>query len=173
MCLDSLTIFCLMSLAFYNILSFSDPVLSDQFLGIYPLKKLLQLFSLKKCQNVSDHFRFLLEICLNPLNPKSDQSLISPHNNTSESHIRITRIKETITSLKKPLIIQQILLVSALVSVQRTIRRICKLMLGCKELRLVMVQHKTLKVNFIFSLPYIIFFLIQVHLEYSVMLRLE
>ena len=72
MCLDPRTIFCLMGLARYNILSFSDPVLSDQFLGIYPLKKLLQLSSLKKCQNASDHFRFLLEICLNPLKPKSD-----------------------------------------------------------------------------------------------------
>lgn len=53
MCLDSRTIFCLMSLARYNIVSFSDPVLSDQFLGIYPLKKIAPVvFSQKMSKRV-------------------------------------------------------------------------------------------------------------------------
>ena len=34
---------------------------------------------------------------INPLNPKSDQLLISPYNFTSESHIKVTRIEEMIT----------------------------------------------------------------------------
>ena len=34
---------------------------------------------------------------INPLNPKSDQNLISPDNNTPESNIRVMRMKEIIT----------------------------------------------------------------------------
>ena len=34
---------------------------------------------------------------INPLNPKSDQHLISPYNFTSESHIKVMRIEEMIT----------------------------------------------------------------------------
>ena len=34
---------------------------------------------------------------VNPLNPESDQHLISPYNITPESHIKVVRIKEMIT----------------------------------------------------------------------------
>ena len=37
---------------------------------------------------------------LNPLNPKSDQHVISPYSNTAESFTRIMRIKEMIANLK-------------------------------------------------------------------------
>ena len=36
--------------------------------------------------------------CFNPLTPKSDQHLISPHNITPELHIKVLRIKEMITN---------------------------------------------------------------------------
>ena len=35
---------------------------------------------------------------VNPLNPKSDQHLISPYNITFESHVKVMRIKEMITN---------------------------------------------------------------------------
>lgn len=35
---------------------------------------------------------------INPLNPKSDQHLISPYNVTAESFIKIVRIKEIISN---------------------------------------------------------------------------
>ena len=34
---------------------------------------------------------------INPLNPKSDQHLISPYNITSESHITVMRTEEMVT----------------------------------------------------------------------------
>ena len=34
---------------------------------------------------------------IDPLTPKSDQHLVSPHNNTPESNIKFMRIKEMIT----------------------------------------------------------------------------
>ena len=40
----------------------------------------------------------LLLIMLNPLTPKSDKHLISSFNITPESHIKVRRIKEMITS---------------------------------------------------------------------------
>ena len=40
----------------------------------------------------------LFWIELNPMAPKSDKHLISPHNITPKSLIRVTRIKEMITS---------------------------------------------------------------------------
>ena len=50
---------------------------------------------------VSDTLRMWKEfelVCgINPLNPKSDQHLISPYNITSESHIKVMRIKEMVT----------------------------------------------------------------------------
>ena len=52
--------------------------------------------------------------CFNPLNPKSDEDLTSPNNITPESHIKVIRMKEMITNLKKLLIRKQILLVSTL-----------------------------------------------------------
>ena len=33
---------------------------------------------------------------INPLNPKSDQHLISPYNITPESHIKVMRIKDMV-----------------------------------------------------------------------------
>ena len=61
---------------------------------------------------------------MNPLTPKSDQHLISPYNITTKSHINVTRIKEMITRLKKLLMVRQILLVSTLINIQRTVWRI-------------------------------------------------
>ena len=61
---------------------------------------------------------------VNPLTPKNDLHLISPYNITTESHIDVIKIKEMIFKLKKCLIVRQILLVSTLVNVQRTVRRI-------------------------------------------------
>ena len=49
---------------------------------------------------------------LNPLNPESDQHLISPYNIIPKSHIKVMRIKEMITNKKKLLISKRILLVS-------------------------------------------------------------
>ena len=49
---------------------------------------------------------------LDPLTPKSDQHLISPHNITTESLIKVMRIKGNDHQLKKLLIVNQILLVS-------------------------------------------------------------
>ena len=44
---------------------------------------------------------WLLSFCpCDTLNPSSDQHLISPYNNTSESFIKIMRIKEMITNLR-------------------------------------------------------------------------
>ena len=37
---------------------------------------------------------------LNPLTPKSDQHVISPHNVSRESHNKVTRMKETINNLR-------------------------------------------------------------------------
>ena len=42
---------------------------------------------------------FSLIAHINPLSPKSDQLLISPHNITPESNIKVTGIKEMITNL--------------------------------------------------------------------------
>lgn len=39
------------------------------------------------------------EQCVNPLNPKSDQNIISPYCNPAESFIKIVRIKEMIANL--------------------------------------------------------------------------
>ena len=49
-----------------------------------------------------------------PLTPKSDQHLISPHSITTESLIKVMRIKGNDHQLKKLLIVKQILLVSTL-----------------------------------------------------------
>ena len=44
---------------------------------------------------------FYVDICVfNPLNPGSDQYLISPYNNTAESFIKIMRIRQMITNLR-------------------------------------------------------------------------
>ena len=44
---------------------------------------------------------FYVDICVfNPLNPASDQYLISPYNNTAESFIKIMRIRQMITNLR-------------------------------------------------------------------------
>ena len=41
-----------------------------------------------------------LTVLLNPLNPKSDQNLISPYSNIAESFTKIMRIKEMIAKLR-------------------------------------------------------------------------
>ena len=44
---------------------------------------------------------FYVDICVfNPLNPGSDQYLISPYNNTAESFIKTMRIRQMITNLR-------------------------------------------------------------------------
>ena len=58
--------------------------------------------------------------------------LISPYKISPESHIKDTSLKEMITNKKMLLIIVEILLVSILRNVQRRVRRIYILMLGCK-----------------------------------------
>ena len=40
---------------------------------------------------------FFFTSFINPLNPKSDQHLISPYNIIPESHVKVMRIKEMIT----------------------------------------------------------------------------
>ena len=70
---------------------------------------------------------------VNPLAPKSDKHLISSYNITPESHSKVMRIKEVITSVRL-LIVELILLVSTLGNVKRTVWRICISMLGCKGL---------------------------------------
>ena len=70
--------------------------------------------------------------------PKSDliYHLISPYNVIPEPHIKVKRIKEMITNLlKKLLIVKLILLVSTLGNVQRTVWRICTMILGCTKLQ--------------------------------------
>ena len=37
-------------------------------------------------------------LCFNPLTPKADQRVISPHNIISESNIRVIKIKEMTTN---------------------------------------------------------------------------
>ena len=53
-------------------------------------------------------------MCVNPLNPKRDQNLISPYSNTAESFIKIMRIKEMITHRYEALITKQILLMGTI-----------------------------------------------------------
>ena len=70
-----------------------------------------------KSMLLNDSFRFLMGsqgfqdkgiyrysvvfyMCFNPLNPGSDQYLISPHKNTAESFIKIMRIRQMITNLR-------------------------------------------------------------------------
>ena len=69
---------------------------------------------------------------VNPSIPESDQHLISPFNITPKSNIKFMRIKEMLKKLKNFLIGKQILPASTLGIVQRTVWRICILMLGCK-----------------------------------------
>lgn len=65
-------------------------------------------------------------ISSNPLTPKSDNYLVSPHNNTPESHI----IKENDCKLKTLLIVSQILLVITMGNAQKTVGRVCIPMFG-------------------------------------------
>ena len=71
--------------------------------------------------------------CLNPF-----KHLISYNSITPESNILVTNVKEykrNDRGVKKLLLINQILLVSNIGKVQRTVRKTCKLMLGCNEFR--------------------------------------
>ena len=67
----------------------------------------------------------------NLLTPESDQNLIFPH---SISLNRVTRIKEMVTNLLNSWFLKQILLVSTLENIWRTVWRIFILMLGCEGL---------------------------------------
>ena len=67
-----------------------------------------------------------------PPSSKTDCHLIIfPHNITSELYIKVTRIKGNDHQLKKLLIVKQILLVTTLGNVWRTVWRICMLISGC------------------------------------------
>ena len=72
---------------------------------------------------------------LNPLNPKSDQHLVSPDHNTAESFICDHENIGNDHQLKKLLIVNQILLASSLGNVQISVQRMCILMLGCKGIK--------------------------------------
>ena len=76
-----------------------------------------------------------LSISINPLNPKSDQHLVSPYNNIAVSLISDHENKGNDHQLKKLLIVKQILLVSTLGNVKITVWRINILILGSKELK--------------------------------------
>ena len=80
--------------------------------------------------------RITFDTRLTPLTPWNDYHLISPYNITLESHIKVTRIKKKDHWLRKLLIVWQILLVSTLTNILRTVWRICTLTLGCKGLKL-------------------------------------
>ena len=69
-----------------------------------------------------------------PFAPKSDQHLISPYNNSPESHMKVTRIKEMNHQLKNFLIVKQILFVNTLRNLWWTVGRICIMILECKGL---------------------------------------
>ena len=77
-----------------------------------------------------------LYMCVNPLNPKRDQNLISPYSNTAESFIKIMRIKEMITHRYEALITKRILLMGTIgyTYIYRAVWRTYILMLGCKDL---------------------------------------
>ena len=64
-----------------------------------------------------------LQFKFNPLIPKSDWNLISPYNITTESHT-CHENKGNDHQLKKLFIVRQILLVSTLVNVLKTVWRI-------------------------------------------------
>ena len=69
----------------------------------------------------------------NPLQWLACMHLISPYSITPASNIQVMRKKEMITnSTREALDYKQILLVSTLGNVLRTVWRICILMLGCK-----------------------------------------
>ena len=70
-----------------------------------------------------------------PLTLKSDLHLFSPYNITPESLIRVMR-EENNHQINKLMIVKQILLVSTLGNVWRTVWRICILMSGHKGLKL-------------------------------------
>ena len=72
--------------------------------------------------------------CLNPLNPKSDQLIISPYSNTAQSFMKIMKIKESWSPMLKALIVKRILLASAIGNVWRRVSRIWILILRCKGL---------------------------------------
>ena len=69
---------------------------------------------------------------IKPLTSKNDWHLIHPYNVSPKSNTKVTRIKENDHQLKTLLIVKQILLVSTTGHVQRTVSRICILMLVCK-----------------------------------------
>ena len=61
---------------------------------------------------------------IDPLTPKSDQHLVSPHNNTPESNIKVMRIKDMITHQRIILIVKHILPTGTIRKVSRTVWRI-------------------------------------------------
>ena len=71
---------------------------------------------------------------VNPLNPKSDQHLISPYNITFESHVKVMRIKEMITNERNFWLVHKFSLSAPYEMYKESVMRKYKLMLGCEEL---------------------------------------
>ena len=70
-------------------------ILWRQTFSFGPFFLYLKLATKHKMSIISDR-----EQCVNPLNPKSDQNIISPYCNPAESFIKIVRIKEMIANLR-------------------------------------------------------------------------
>ena len=80
--------------------------------------------SLHKIKLFPSH-TFFQSFSFKPWISTSDQHLISPCNISWKSHIKVMRMKEMITNQLKLLTVKQILLISNLGNVQRTVWRIC------------------------------------------------
>ena len=90
---------------------------------VIKLKKTVDIIQRIKLKNV------------NPLTPKNDQHSISPYSNTEPSNIKVERGKEMINKVKKVLIVQEILPISNIGNIWRTVWRIFTLILRFKGLK--------------------------------------
>ena len=79
-------------------------------------------------QNKSDEIYSIINLL-------SSQNPISPNNFSPESHIKVTRIKEMIANKRSSGLLGKIVFIHTLGNIQRTVQRICILMLRCKGFR--------------------------------------
>ena len=77
---------------------------------------------------------------LRPLNPKSYRHVIPPYNITDESNIKDMRLRGNDHPSERLLIVEQILLVSTVGIVSKTVERICPPILGFKGLTAAHIQ---------------------------------